>query len=115
MAGAGRCPQAVKSRLALRELLLAQDTVLTMLEHGKAVLCEKPIGLTGSQAEEMADFAKEMVRRQRRPLCGMAWSGATPVIGSTELRACTQPCAWLTPACRRAACRTAQMKNSYTS
>ena len=33
-----------------------------MLEHGKAVLCEKPIGLTGGQAEEMADFAKEMVR-----------------------------------------------------
>lgn len=32
-----------------------------MLEHGKAVLCEKPIGLTGDQAEEMADFAKEMV------------------------------------------------------
>jgi predicted dehydrogenase len=37
-----------------------RDTVLTMLEHGKAVLCEKPIGLTGGQAEEMADFAKEM-------------------------------------------------------
>lgn len=34
---------------------------MTMLEHGKAVLCEKPIGLTGGQAEEMADFAKEMV------------------------------------------------------
>jgi Oxidoreductase family, NAD-binding Rossmann fold len=40
---------------------ILQDTVLTMLEHGKAVLCEKPIGLTGGQAEEMADFAKEMV------------------------------------------------------
>ncbi len=32
-----------------------------MLEHGKHVLCEKPIGLTADQAEEMADFAKEMV------------------------------------------------------
>jgi predicted dehydrogenase len=42
-------------------LCILQDTVLTMLEHGKAVLCEKPIGLTGGQAEEMADFAKEMV------------------------------------------------------
>jgi predicted dehydrogenase len=37
-----------------------RDTVLTMLEHGKHVLCEKPIGLTADQAEEMADFAKEM-------------------------------------------------------
>lgn len=38
-----------------------QDTVLTKLEHGRHVLCEKPIGLTADQAEEMADFAKEMV------------------------------------------------------